>query len=174
MEISLDALFEARRARLAVWVTTHYGRPKDFVKMTGFNQGLLSALIKKDSSKSFGEKIALNIEALASSVQGKHPMPTGYLLNPFSGSHVMRLDPRILKEAIETAADSRGGATAKKIAVAYDLLMARAAGSTVSPIQPMQQADSRPPRTMDRESEHRGSPGTVQDIGRPRRERAKQ
>lgn len=86
----------ARRARLKAWIDEHFqGRQVDFVTQTGINQGELSALI--GGSKSFGEKKAEALEALAK-------MPRGYLVTPLlqadaSPSHPAQLDAGKLRDA---------------------------------------------------------------------------
>lgn len=64
----------ARRQRLSQWIDEHYGgQQAEFIGATELNQGLVSALVR--GPKSFGEKLATSIEQKAG-------MPSGYLVNP--------------------------------------------------------------------------------------------
>jgi len=68
-----SALVAARRSRLKEWIDAkHDGSQAAFVTETKFNQGMLSSLLKQDG-KSFGEKVAANLEVIAK-------MPPGYLV----------------------------------------------------------------------------------------------
>ena len=70
------AIVTARRKRLEAWIATHYrGVQKGFLDKTGMNQGMVSGLIS--GSKSFGEKVAVNIERKAG-------MPPDYLVRPLA------------------------------------------------------------------------------------------
>lgn len=65
----------ARRKRLQEWLDQHFeGSQAAFVTATGINQGELSLLLK---SKSFGERRAASLEALAK-------MPPGHLVSPLT------------------------------------------------------------------------------------------
>ena len=77
MPVSNEVVVAARRARLQEWIDLHYkGSKASFIAATGVNQGELSGLLKR---KSFGEKRAATLEALAG-------MPSGYLVNPLPES----------------------------------------------------------------------------------------
>lgn len=125
MATDLPTLFAARRARLIAWIADHYGKQSDFRSMTGINQGLLSALLRDGSGKSFGEKIAIDIERVANQVTGKPQMPPNYLLYPFptAQSQPERLDLDILTEAFGVAAKMKGGPTPELIRDVYDQLV---------------------------------------------------
>jgi hypothetical protein len=100
MILSIPALFAARRDRLRAWIDEHYGAQRDFIALTKVNQGLLSALLRDEGGKSFGEKIALNIEEAARRVPGKPPMPWGYLVYSL-------LPPGIADSPVSKDADTR-------------------------------------------------------------------
>lgn len=172
MAITLEQLFDARRVRLATWITAHFGLPVEFQKHTKINQGLLSALLKEGGSKSFGEKMALRLETLAQAVDGKPVMPTGYLLNPFGDSQAMRLDTRILGAAISVARDAKGGLSIDKIVTSYELLMARAANSSVQKIDELPSSIS-PSEAEGNDTVAGGDSGAVEDHRRESRSRKK-
>lgn len=111
----------ARRARLQQWIDErHGGKQADFIAATQINQGELSALLK---GKSFGEKKAGTIEAVAG-------MPEGYLVHPLTPlptassapSQAARLDLEKLHQAIEIAMAMRGPLLAENVVAAYEHL----------------------------------------------------
>lgn len=72
-------LVAARRARLREWIAEKFGGSQaTFVAHTKLNQGMLSGLLKPDG-KSFGEKVAANLEVVAK-------MPPGHLVKALDPS----------------------------------------------------------------------------------------